>query len=218
MVQKRLNKRKPSSSLSDSEVKYILKAWARANTIGLPLNAFITVKPFAFYALSARARCREVQRIRNLYGAFARRHKFTAAAIVTRECEPSGSNEHFHMLCHVPKRLQKRLFKTAESWRPGLLEIDIQQADYKEKWTDHGKVHSVCHYICKQMSQQAAYGRPYSRQRGGVIVGKRWGCTRNLRTYADDSARLRILNERRNSLRRMVKAGEENNSPESGLP
>lgn len=46
---------------------------------------------------------------------------------------------------------------------------------------------SVLGYLIKNMTPQAAYGRNRIRKKGGPVVGKIWGCSRNLK------ARLAVL-------------------------
>lgn len=172
-----MNNRKACKPLSRQEVSDILDAWHRAKTMGLPLNAFITVRPDGIDHMTPEAACLEWARIRNLYGEYARRHRFTAAMIWTRENTPDNIGEHMHLLCHVPKRLLPGFLDLALRWRPLPGEVDAREADYRQWIARDGKWHSVAHYIVKQMTPQACWKRPLRRQKGGTVIGRRWGCS-----------------------------------------
>lgn len=172
-----MNNRKERKPLSRQEVNDILDGWHRARTIGLPLNAFITVRPDDIDGMTSEAACLEWARIRNLYGEYARRHGFRAAMLWTREIAPDNTGEHIHLLCHVPKRLLASFLALVSGWRSLPGEIDARKADYRQYRARDGKWHSVAHYIVKQMTPQACWRRSLRRQKGGTVFGKRWGCS-----------------------------------------
>lgn len=172
-----MNYRKTSTGLSRQEVTDLLDIWHRARTIRLPLNAFITMRPHDIDGMTPDEVCAEWARIRNLYGQYARRHRFTAAMLWTREIAPDNTGEHMHLLCHAPKRLRDAFLVTATNWRPLPGEVDARTADQRQWRARDGKWHSVAHYIVKQMTPQACWKRELRRRKGGTIIGKRWGCS-----------------------------------------
>lgn len=173
--------RKWSAALSHLEVCRIIDTWHYARKIGLPLNAFITIRPANTDSLTPPERCKVYLRIKNKYGEFARRHGFAQTYIWTREIAPDGTREHLHLLCHVPCALLPKLLKLASGWMPLPGESDARPASQKVKWTPNGKAVSVITYIVKQMTPQAVFRRSYRRRKGGKILGDRCGFSRNMR-------------------------------------
>jgi hypothetical protein len=176
-----MNRRRKSSALSRADVNAIIDVWHYARTIGLPLNMLVTVKPVAGDVMAAKHLCSLFNRIKNLHGSFARRHTFEPANLWTREIRSDGQGEHMHMLCNVPKPLEGRFQGLAVRWMEDAGECDVRSATYRQVIARDGCWHSIGLYIAKQMTPQAAFARPVRRMKGGVIEGKRWGCSRNLR-------------------------------------
>lgn len=176
-----LNNRKRSNALTHQDLRSIMSADARATTLGLGLNMLITFHPRDSQAMPLQRRLYEFKRVRNCYCQFGRQHGFERACIWIREVEPENGAEHLHMLCHVPAHLRKRIIANAPGWgrEPGA--CHARNASTREYWSRRSFRFSDLLYICKQMSPQAAYLRPYRRIAGGPIDGARWGASRNLK-------------------------------------
>jgi hypothetical protein len=182
---RKLGRRKVSRSLSAEVVANLTEAWYFAARLGLNCNQFVTVKPHDINDLTPTERQVRWQDILNQIGQFARDHDFEGVHIWSRESDPgTGTNEHLHILTHVPPKLIRRFTDNASGWFPKAAEIDIRRADYRTRWTASGKQRSAIGYLTKN-SPQAAYGRPREYRKGGPILGKRAGCSRNI----DASAR-----------------------------
>jgi len=167
----RMHVRTQSRALNNDDVKALQHIWHEARRMRLPLNVFLSVKPENSDTMTVEALCTLFDRIKNLYGEFARRHRFKITYLWVRESLADGTREHLHMLCHVPKPHQERFFALAQVVRR----------------MSRGKQGSALGYLVKNMTSQAAYRRPYIWKKGGPIMGHRWGCSRNLK------ARLAVL-------------------------
>jgi hypothetical protein len=182
---RKIGRRKVSRSLSAAVVVNLTEAWYFASHIGLNCNLFVTVRPHDIDGLAPPERQERWQDVLNQIGQFARDHDFECIHIWSRESDPgTGTNEHLHILTHVPPRLVRRFKDNASGWFTRGAEIDIRRADYRTRWTASGKQRSAIGYLTKN-SPQAAYGRPREYRKGGPILGKRAGCSRNI----DASAR-----------------------------
>jgi hypothetical protein len=182
---RKIGHRKVSRSLSAEVVANLTEAWYFAARLGLNCNQFVTVRPHDINDLTPLERQVFWQDILNKIAQFARDHDFEGVLIWSRESDPgTGANEHLHVLTHVPPKLVRRFRKTASGWFAKAAEIDIKPATYRTRWTASGKQRSAIGYLTKN-SPQAAYGRPREYRKGGPILGKRAGCSRNI----DASAR-----------------------------
>jgi hypothetical protein len=183
---RKIGRRKVSRSLSTEAVANLTEAWYfAAQSLGLNCNLFVTVRPHDINDLTPPQRQERWQDILNQIAQFARDHDFEGIHIWSRESDPGlGTNEHIHILIHVPPKLIRRFKDNASGWFAKAAEIDIRRADYRVRWTASGKQRSAIGYLTKN-SPQAAYGRPREYCKGGPILGKRAGCSRNI----DASAR-----------------------------
>ena len=172
--------RKPNHGLSREALKSLSAADHRSKTIGCPLNTMITLRPLDERNLSMPERCKEFLRIRNNYDGFARRTLFEPAFVWTREIFTNCTGEHMHLLCYVPQRRLPHLKLLALAWMPFPSEIDVRRAGVYEYTDGNGKRRSSLLYIAKQMTSQAVFGTNFIRQKGGIILGQRWNCSRNL--------------------------------------
>lgn len=127
----------------------------------LPLNVFLSVKPENSDTMPVEERCQLFDRIKNLYGEFARRHQIKIAYLWVRETLADGTREHLHMLCHVPKRHQERFFALAVEWMPLPGEMDVRPATQVVHRMGGSKQGSALGYLIKNMTSQAAYKRPH---------------------------------------------------------
>ena len=176
-----MNQRRLTNCLSLDDLKAILAADAKATRIGRPLNVLITFHPRETRAMPTPERLAEFRRITNCYCQFGRQHAFERAWLRTREAAPDTLAEHLHLLCHVPRQLQARLIDNACTWGREPDACHARKASTREYWSDSGFSFSDLLYICKQMSPQAVYHRPYRRIAGASIEGARWGASRNIK-------------------------------------
>ncbi|MBL8574215.1 MAG: hypothetical protein JNM13_11110 [Hyphomicrobiaceae bacterium] len=176
-----MNRRKPRRALTRTDVDGIIDVFHHAFRIGLPLNVQVTVMLEETDRLPVAARCAAYDRIKNLIGQFARRHRFETASLWAREIDARGYGEHIHILCHMPPAMFSHFQRLAMGWLAGSTEIDIRRICPQQTVARDGKWHSPALYLAKQMSPQAAFKRPLRRIKGGIIEGLRWGMSRNLR-------------------------------------
>lgn len=174
--------------------------WHYALRTGCELNVLMTVNIAGFDARSDEAKAAARERILNNCGQFARRHGFPIVYVWTREAEVDGSGEHFHILLHVPRKFRTTFSACADRWLPDD-EIDVRAADYRTRRAVDGRMHNVLLYIAKQMSPQACYRTPWRRQKGGRVVGQRWGCSRSL--SAEKRSMLKAYEHHRTATRAM---------------
>jgi hypothetical protein len=178
---RKIGRRKVSRSLSAEVVANLTEAWYfAAQSLGLNCNLFVTVRPHDINDLTPLQRQERWQDVQNKIAQFARDHDSESVYIWCRESDPvAGTNEHLHMLTHIPTKLIGLFKDNASGWFAKAAEIDIRRADYRVCWTASGKQRSAIGYLTKN-SPQAAYGRPREYRKGGPILGKRAGCSRNI--------------------------------------
>lgn len=194
---RKIGRRKVSRSLSADVVANLTKAWYfAAQSLGLNCNILATVRPHDIDNLTPLERIALWHDILNKIAQFARDHDFECVHIWSRESDPdTGTNEHLHVLTHIPPKLIRRFRATASGWFARPAEIDIRPANYRIRRTPSGKQRSAIGYLTKN-SPQAAYGRPREYRKGGPILGKRAGCSRNI------DARARAAWEARRAIQR----------------
>jgi hypothetical protein len=177
---RRIGRKKVSKALKAKVVRNLTAAWWFAGqSAGLNLNRFVTIRPRNIDEMTPEERNAFWKTMLNKVGQFARDHDFETAHIWSRESEVgTGRKEHLHVLVHVPPALTKRFEEVASSWFDGAEEIDIRPADYRHRWVK-GKRRSAITYLTKN-SPQAAYKTDLGWCRGGPILGKRAGCSRNI--------------------------------------
>ena len=178
---RKIGRRKISRSLSAEVVANLTEAWYfAAQALGLNCNQMMTIRLYDVDDLTPLQRIERWQDILNKIAQFARDHDFECVHVWSRESDPgTGANEHLHILTHIPPRLIQHFRETAYGWFSGPTEIDIRLANYRVRWTSSGKQRSAVGYLTKN-SPQAAYGRPREYRKGGPILGKRAGCSRNI--------------------------------------
>lgn len=180
-----MNRRRETKGLNTDQVKEISGAWHHAARIGLPLNALISFRPFdPDGQLRPEDHCRLYRRFRNKLSVYARQRDFQPTYVWTRESNPDGTGEHLHVLMHVPQRCWDHFEETVIGWHPDAGEIDVTRAHQRMRFTHQGKKFSAVGYILKQMTPQAWFRRGLTRKKGGSILGKRGGVTRNLNRAA----------------------------------
>ncbi len=176
-----MNTRKSTNFLSNDDFKAIMAADAKATALGLPFNVLISVHPRTTREMTLKERLTEFKRICNCYCQFGRQNGFERAWLYVREVALGTMAEHMHLLCHVPKKLRAKLIANAKGWGREPDACHAREATGKGYWSDYGYWFSDLLYICKQMTPQAVFGRPYRRINGAPIDGARWGASRNIK-------------------------------------
>jgi hypothetical protein len=91
-----------------------------------------------------------------------------------------GLNEHWHALVHVPPGRLASLKTAVARWYPND-DTEVRPAHQGVGRTPSGKIKSAIGYLTKQRTPQACWHTLYRRQRGGLVLGKRFRITANLR-------------------------------------
>jgi hypothetical protein len=177
-------RRRSTNGLDTKRVKELTHGWQHAARIGCPLNVMITIRPFEDQ--DPATHCAVAAMIRNKLGVYARQHGFPFVAAWSRESNEDGDGEHLHILMHVPAKHYADLTATVIRWFPEPGAADVQRANQNVRLTADGKQMSAIGYIAKQMTSQAWYKRGLIRKRGGPVLGKRGGVTRNIGAAAID--------------------------------
>jgi hypothetical protein len=174
------HRRRLTKGLSTNEVKELDQAWGFAPFIRRPLNAMVTIRPIDIGEMSPTTRCQLFSKVRNKLGVFARGRHLPVTFAWSRESNPDGTGEHMHVLIHMPARHREKFDELVTGWFPGPGEADITTATQKVRFTWDGKRLTAIGYLAKQMTPQAWYRRGLIRKKGGPIVGKRSGVTRDI--------------------------------------
>jgi hypothetical protein len=198
-----MNRRRESKGLKPKQVTELTAGWHHARRIGYPLNAFITIRPTGIHDPSAF--CALWRSIRNKLGTYARQHGFPFVAAWSRECQPGGSNEHLHVLMHMPRKHFEKLSTRVLSWFPEPGVVDVRHANQRVTIRARGIQGSAIGYLVKQMTPQARWKRNLNRKAGGAILGKRGGVTKNIGPAAIEH----YFNEQRDLRRRPLEASVE---------
>lgn len=190
--ERKIGRQRVGRSILGRLVKAIDQAWMFARSIGLPLNRFLSVRIPGIDNVPPERRSALWSRYRNRLAQFARDNRFAFACVWSRESEPgSGNKEHMHVVMHVPPKLQDQFDAMIDRWSRALDDehgsgggsnsaaIDCRPSTYRTRRSSSGKKRNVITYITKN-SPQAAWTKERSFQKGGPIVGKRCGMTRNL--------------------------------------
>lgn len=183
-----MNRRKTSKGLNTDQVKALDNGWHHAKRIGLPLNTFITFRPFDD-TLDDDAICELFARLRNKLGVYARQRDFKPTFVWSVEANPDGTGTHLHVLVHIPRRHRDHFERTCLGWMTGAHEVDVRPAHQNTVITSDGLRHNAVSYLAKQMTPQAWYRRGLRRQPGGPILGKRGGVSANLNWKAQQAWR-----------------------------
>jgi hypothetical protein len=134
-------RRQHTKGLDSKQVTELTRGWEHAARIGRPLNVLVTIRPFEEY--DQRKFCIVAASIRNKLGVYARQHAFPFVAAWTRECNPDGTGEHFHVLLHVPPRHFSDLEKKVLGWHPEPGAADVRRANQTVTVTESGNRRSA---------------------------------------------------------------------------
>lgn len=176
-----MNNRKSTNAISVHDLRAIIASDAKATAIRLPLNVLISFHPRNTREMALKERLAEFKRITNCYCQFGRQNGFARAWLSVREVALDTMAEHLHLLCHVPNKRRAKLIANAKGWGREPDACHAREASTKGYWSDAGYWFSDLFYICKQMSPQAVFRRPYCRIGGAPIEGARWGASRNIK-------------------------------------
>jgi hypothetical protein len=175
------NYRRTTKGLNREDVTDMSDAWHHARKIGRPLNVMVTLRPLDIDDLAPAERRRRIWNgLLNKLGVYARYYQFPWAAVWSFEINPDGTGEHIHVLMHVPACQRAHFDNTVYGWFDDPGAVDVGAAHQMTSFTWHGRRLNAISYISKQMTSQAWYRRGLIRKGGGPILGKRWGCTRNI--------------------------------------
>lgn len=187
-----MNLRTKRHALNQNDCKALDHAWHLAAIEGYPLNAFITVRPAG--NLTPLEHAEIVDQFWNRLAVWSRRHTDhdTFHCILTREAVPNGNQfgvgEHFHTLVHVSASRLNALKVAVARWHPAPGEAVVKPASQNIAFTANGKISSAIGYLTKQRSPQAWYRSNFRRKPGGIVLGKRYRISANLRAKPIDRA------------------------------
>jgi hypothetical protein len=189
---RKIGRLKVTRSIEAKTVWNLTAAWYfAAQTLGLNFNLFVTIRPADIDNLTPLERITYWQRILNKIAQFARDHGYECVLIWSRESDRgTGTNEHLHVLTHIPRGLRAAFERNAAGWYGDAVEIDTRPATYRVRWTRKGARRSAITYITKN-SPKAAHGTDRDYRLGGPILGKRVGCSRNIDAAARASHQAR---------------------------
>jgi len=114
-------------------------------------------------------------------------------AIHVWHSDQNGRNPHVHVFLHCPKKFRSALSEALDRAYPEPRVIDVSDGGDIRKQHHSGFWGSTLDYLMRFQSQQAWWGggkknnrmtyRDEDGKRRGIkspLIGKRWGCTRNL--------------------------------------
>jgi hypothetical protein len=181
-----MNRRKLTKSLDHRAVRYLDAARYHAETLGCPLNCFVTIAPCRSSAAQSEASADNFASMRNWIGVWMRRRDIRFTAIWTVENNSGGTDPHMHIMMHMPVQLISDFQTALASQYPGESVTHVRPDDGKTKLHSSGYQGSTLNYMRKQMSPQAwwALDKRVRRSSGGPFLGRRWGTTANINTRA----------------------------------
>jgi hypothetical protein len=186
-----MNRRKLTRSLDHRAVRSLDAARYHAETLGYPLDCFVTIAPCRGLVVHSEASADYFAGIRNWIGVWIRRRNIRFTAIWTIENNCVGTDPHMHILMHVPDQLIPDFRTALASQYSGHGVTHVRPDDGKAKLHSSGHHGSTLNYMRKQMSPQAwwALSKRVRRSSGGPFLGRRWGTTANINTRAQGRSR-----------------------------
>jgi len=181
-----MNRRTLQGPLKPDHCKALNHAWHQAAKDGYPLNALISIRPAG--NLTPIEHADLVAKTWNNIAVWSRRHttEQTFHCILTRE---TVSINNFHFLLHVEGRANLSSLRYALArWFPEPGEAHVRAANQTVGFTPSGKIKSALGYITKERTPQAAWPRWQYRRGGGVVLGKRYRISANLRARPIENA------------------------------
>lgn len=188
-----MNHRRFTGDLKPPQCKRLVHAWHTAARFGRPLNRFISIRPATQGSPIENAIL--VEKFWDKLGGWCRYNAGGFWCVLTREAAFNGIsyglNEHFHVLVFVPRRKYAQFETVIGRWFPGTFEADVRAANQNQRWNENGKIRSAIGYLTKQRTPQATYRTVFSRQRGGLVLGKRYKISNTLRLASVDGQTFR---------------------------
>jgi hypothetical protein len=184
---------KQTTELSAGDCRHLKNACAHARELGRPLNTLVTFAPYPGSKPPPAARSTDLNRLRTYLDTWMRRRRGEPlTALHVWHSDATGRNPHVHVFMHCPRSLRDELQRALVALYPAGV-IDVREGgDIRKLHQPSGKLGSTLDYLMRFKSQQAWWGDKSTpretipdmngRRRGvkAPIVGKRWGCTRNI--------------------------------------
>lgn len=190
---------KKSDWLETTDCRDLQQACVLARKSGKPLNTHLTFAPYPGSLPSPKARAVDLNRLLTYLRMWLRRHaNVPLYAVHVWHSDATGRNPHVHVFLHCPKRHRDALRQALDGVYPAPRVIDVRDgSDIRKLHQASGYYGSTLDYMMRFQSQQAYWGGSKKtwrattvdkdgRRRGikAPLLGKRWGCTRNLNRNA----------------------------------
>lgn len=183
-----------SNSLSYAQCLMIDAAVVNAFDCGFYLNRFTTIN-WSLVGIAPKQASNATARFFKLARDWANKKGENVHWVYIREANDNGLNHHLHILIHIPETIAKLFFVKARKW---IAKISGQKYKAKAIYTrsigsrvDTYKINPevyelnlitlVRRYLFKGASRQTV--KPFNLpiwERGGLIYGKRCGCSKSL--------------------------------------
>ena len=183
---------KQTTELSARDCRDLKNACTHAREIGRPLNTLVTFAPYPGSLPTPAARSTDLNRLRNYLNTWIRRHcGVSLTALHIWHSDVTGRNPHVHVFMHCPRRLRKELEHALVPLYPARV-IDISDGGDIRKphplgtlWQHAGlplPLQEPTSVVGDRKTYRASIRDDKGRRRGikSPIIGKRWGCTRNI--------------------------------------
>jgi len=193
--------RKQSTELSARDCRDLKQACTHARKLGRALNAHVTFSPYPGSLPQPKARAVDLNRLLcHIRSWMTRKLGERLVGLWVWHSDVTGRNPHAHIFMHCPPRRREELSGAlVANDQAGV--IDVREgSDIRKLHQPSGYWGSTLDYICRFKSQQAyvadggrtwrASIRDKNGRRVGIkspIIGKRWGCTRNISPRAVES-------------------------------
>ena len=195
------NVRKVTNELSHLDCRGIKQANTHARrALGCPLSLLVTYQPYPGSIPTPEEQARDLNRLQTYLRTFAARRGFRWVAIWVWHSRPNGRSPHAHLFMHCPKQHHDALRQHLEAIYNQAGAIDAREgSDIRKLHQPSGFYGSTLDYLTRFKSQKAYWGDRSTpratisddggRRRGvkAPILGKQWGCTRNISQRAIDA-------------------------------
>lgn len=210
---------KQSTELSVGDCRNLKRASFHArDVLRRPLNTLVTFTPYPGSLPSPAARSKDLNRLRTYLDIWMRRRTgHPLVGLWVWHSDVTGRNPHVHIFMHCPPRWRDELRQALEPRYPPRV-IDVRDGGDIRRRYRSGHWGSTLDYLCRFKSQKAWWGDKQTyrattvdengRRRGikCPILGKRWGCTRNISPRvitahfeAEVEARAALIQQRKNN-------------------
>jgi hypothetical protein len=154
-----------------------------ARLLGRSFTHVLTIKPRCMDAMAPEERLPYWQDLVDNIGRLFRHERQTFTYTVSRESNAilrTGVGEHAHLIGHFPPRLLRKTLKSLKRRFPGAGEVDCLTITQAAKRLRNGKYGSPLQYCLKTMPPRLAWNSNLAWKRGGVILGARAWCSKDL--------------------------------------